>query len=168
MTKIIAALALLSVAACAHTPPPAPVATSRVAGPPPGVELSTDIRRICKIDDTDRTPKFDFDSSDLSADDRDVLVQVARCLTTGPLRGHAVELIGRADPRGEPEYNMVLGSSRSTHVDQYLTHLGVDPMQLTATSRGELDANGKDEVGWKHDRRVDLRLAAPAPVAMTE
>jgi peptidoglycan-associated lipoprotein len=166
-TGVLALVSLASLAGCAHAPPPAPVVTT-AAVTPRGVELSTDIRRLCKIDDVDRTPKFDFDSADLSTNDRYVLVQVARCLTSGPLRGRAVVLTGRADPRGEAEYNMALGDSRAAQVDQYLKHLGVDPMQMTATSRGELDATGTDEVTWKRDRRVDLRLAVPAPVAMAE
>jgi peptidoglycan-associated lipoprotein len=163
----LAAGGVLSLAACAHAPSPAPVAAAASAAPR-GVELSSDIRRICKIEDTERTPKFDFDSSDLSTDDRYVLVQVARCLTSGPLRGRAVVLVGRADPRGEEEYNMTLGHSRAANVHMYLARLGVDPMQMAATSRGELDATGTDEPGWKRDRRVDLRLAAPAPVALAE
>jgi peptidoglycan-associated lipoprotein len=168
MRKIIVALTtslILPLVGCAHTHP-APLAATEVAGPPRGVEVASDIRKICKIEDTDRTPRFDYDSSDLSSNDRSILVQVARCLTTGPLHGRAVQLIGRADPRGETEYNMTLGDSRAGHVDLYLRHLGVDPMQLTATSRGELDATGTDEDGWQRDRRVDMRLASPTAVSV--
>jgi peptidoglycan-associated lipoprotein len=168
MRTIITAVAtglLVNLVGCAHARPAA-VATTEVTRAPQGVEPSSDIRRICKIEDTDKTPKFDFDSSDLSSNDRAVLVQVARCLTTGPLRGRAVQLIGRADPRGETEYNMTLGDSRAGHVDLYLRHLGVDPMQLAATSRGELDATGTEEVGWQRDRRVDLRLLSPTTVSI--
>jgi len=121
---------------------------------------------ICKIEDTERTPRFDFDSANLSGTDREVLLQVAHCLTTGPLRGHGVELVGRADPRGELEYNMTLGTSRAAEVDKYLTTLGVNPLQLSTTSRGELDATGTDESGWQRDRRVDMRLSAPVSVSV--
>src|SRR5580698_9028482 len=81
MRQIIPAVAacfVLSLAGCAHTRPAE--TTSALAGKLRDVALSSDIRKICKIEDTDRTPKFDFDSSDLSGADREVLVQVARCM----------------------------------------------------------------------------------------
>jgi peptidoglycan-associated lipoprotein len=165
ITPAVAAFFLVSLAACAHPRPPVEV-SHEVASKLRDVALSDDIRKICKIEETDRTPKFDFDSSDLSGPDRDVLTQVARCLTTGPLRGRSVQLIGRADPRGETEYNMTLGDTRAGHVDQYLVQLGVDPAQMATTSRGELDATGTDEASWQRDRRVDMRLASPATVSV--
>jgi peptidoglycan-associated lipoprotein len=161
----VAACFLVSLAGCAHARPPVE-ATTAAPSALRDVTVSNDIRKICKIEDTERTPRFDFDSSDLSGADRDVLAQVARCMTMGPLRGHAVQLIGRADPRGEAEYNMTLGDSRAGHVDQYLVHLGVDAMQMTTTSRGELDATGTDEPSWQRDRRVDMRLLTPTTVSV--
>jgi peptidoglycan-associated lipoprotein len=122
------------------------------------VRLSKDIRDACKIDDANRAPKFDFDSTQLASADRDVLAQVATCLTTGALRGRSIALVGRADPRGETEYNLTLGESRATSVRKYLAGLGVDAAKMSETSRGELDATGKDEEGWHKDRRVDIAL----------
>jgi peptidoglycan-associated lipoprotein len=80
-------------------------------------------------------------------------------MTTGPLAGKTVELVGRADPRGEEEYNMTLGERRAESVVHYLTQLGVAESRLPVTSRGALDAQGHDEATWAVDRRVDLRLA---------
>jgi peptidoglycan-associated lipoprotein len=163
-------LAVLFVVGCGHESPPAkpPTALVTTSAPPPEnapkrksdqvVNVSGDIRAACKIDDSDRSPKFDFDSTSLSSADRDVLEQVAKCLTTGPLKGRAVELVGRADARGETEYNMGLGETRATSVKKYLGGLGVDNTKMSETSRGELDATGKDEEGWRKDRRVDMRL----------
>jgi peptidoglycan-associated lipoprotein len=164
-----ALLTVLAAAACGENPPPpakepTPVVTSAAPKPQPNrksdqvVNLAKDIRDACKIDDSDRTPKFDFDSTQLSSSDRDVLSQVATCLTTGPLKGRAIQLIGRADPRGEAEYNMSLGGSRATSVMKYLAGLGVAQAKMSETSRGELDATGKDEEGWRKDRRVDIGL----------
>jgi peptidoglycan-associated lipoprotein len=164
-TPAVAACFLLSLAGCAHARPPVE-ATHEPASTLRDLAVSNDIRKLCKIEDTERTPRFDFDSSDLSGADRDVLAQVARCMTMGPLRGRTVQLIGRADPRGEPEYNMTLGDSRAGQVDQYLVHLGVDSMQMTTTSRGELDATGTDEPSWQRDRRVDMRLISPTTVSV--
>ncbi len=122
--------------------------------------VGEDIRHACQISvgSVDKAPKFDFDRSDLVAEDRDVLTQIARCLTTGPLKGRAVKLVGRTDSRGEPEYNMGLGEHRAGSVKGYLTQLGVESRRVAETSRGELDASGTSEDGWRRDRRVDVLL----------
>lgn len=122
------------------------------------INVSDEIRKACGIDDSNRAPKFDYDSSQLSSNDRDILSQVAKCLTTGPLKGRAVELVGRADPRGESEYNMNLGAERAKSADDYMASLGVAASQMSLTSRGALDATGHDEETWRHDRRVDVNL----------
>jgi outer membrane protein OmpA-like peptidoglycan-associated protein len=122
------------------------------------INVSDEIRKACGIDDSDRAPKFDFDSSQLSSNDRDILAQIAKCLTTGPLKGRSVELTGRTDPRGESEYNMNLGASRAKSADDYMAGLGVAANQMSLTSRGALDATGHDEETWRHDRRVDVNL----------
>jgi outer membrane protein OmpA-like peptidoglycan-associated protein len=162
----IAATAVLTLAGCAHARTPVddewPFPHTKLHG----IALSDDIRKICRIEETEQSPRFEYDSSDLTGLDRTVLSQVARCLTTGPLRGQAVQLIGRADPRGETEYNMTLGEMRAGGVHKYLVGLGVPPSQMTPTSRGELDATGTDEEGWELDRRVDMRLVAPVAVSL--
>lgn len=133
--------------------------TPFVAKMPSGdaVVIAPDVRDACKLDDGRVAPKFGFDSSTIG-DGRDVLNKLAVCLTTGPLRGKHITLVGRADPRGEGEYNMALGSSRAGAVAGYLRALGVASNAMQSTSRGELDANGHDEDSWAHDRRVDIAL----------
>ena len=159
---------LLTCAACGHDAPPPRTAASPDTPTPTtsarsdrksdqDVALSKNIRDICQIDDSERSPKFDFDSSQLSSADRDILQQVAKCMTDGALKGKSIELIGRADPRGEQEYNMTLGSSRATAAHKFLMGLGIDDGRMKETSRGALDATGKDEEGWSKDRRVDIR-----------
>jgi peptidoglycan-associated lipoprotein len=134
----------------------------RVATPPPesGVHVAGDILAACKIDvgNVEKAPKFDFDRSELRGNDGDVLAQVASCVTTGPLKGRSLMLVGRADPRGEVEYNFVLGAQRAGSVRDYLTGLGVAGDKLDTTSRGKLDAIGTDDEGWQRDRRVDIDL----------
>ncbi len=164
------ALAAPLLVACGDNPPPPAASpatqtttTTTTTGAAPqrksdqDVSLSKNIRDICKIDDSDRAPKFDFDSSQLSSADRDILEQVAKCMTDGALKGKNVELIGRADPRGEQEYNMTLGSSRSTAARNFLKGLGITDSRMSETSRGALDATGHDEESWAVDRRVDIR-----------
>jgi peptidoglycan-associated lipoprotein len=124
------------------------------------LNVSEELLRRCNVtfNNTERAPKFDFDDAELLPQDRDVLEQIAKCVTTGPLKGRKLALVGRADPRGEVEYNMALGERRADSVRDYLTRLGVASGSLSQTSRGELDAEGIDEDSWKRDRRVDIAL----------
>jgi peptidoglycan-associated lipoprotein len=128
--------------------------------PNAAVNLSDEILRQCgvKVNQVQESPKFNFDSTDLSNAEKDILNQVASCLTTGPLKGRKVQLVGRADPRGEQEYNMELGENRANTVKKYMTGLGVAADHVSLTSRGKLDATGTDEAGWAKDRRVDISL----------
>ena len=145
-----------------ETSPAAPPASAQPTAPPasPNVAVSSTLAKDCKLRFASSTdaPKFDFDQFQLLAEDRDVLEQVADCLTRGPLHGQGVRLIGRADPRGTDEYNLGLGTRRAETVSSYLQRLGVPAQQLSQTTRGNLDAAGRDESGWRMDRRVDLQL----------
>ena len=158
--SVLAVLSLFAVA-CNNKQAKEPVSTVPVmSAMVPNVHVDDDIARICKIqfDDVKRAPKFDYDQADLLLEDRDVLEQVAKCMTRGPLAGRHVSLVGRADPRGEAEYNMALGDHRADAVSGYLSHFGVPSAVLVQTSRGELDATGTDDDTWRLDRRVDLVL----------
>lgn len=174
--SLVAAVAVIG---CSHNKPPvaavpmappAPAiskATEPAANPAtvpvsPNVAVASDVAQRCSLhfNSTPKAPKFDFDRFELLPQDRDVLEQVATCLTTGPLQGHTVQLVGRADPRGNEEYNLGLGTQRADSVRAYLQRLGVSTRQLSETTRGALDATGTDEAGWQVDRRVDLQLAA--------
>jgi peptidoglycan-associated lipoprotein len=129
----------------------------------PNIAISGDLVAACGIKaaataGAGANPTFDYDKDELTKPDRDVLDQVATCLTSGALKGKAVALIGRADPRGTEEYNLGLGSRRASSVGSYLEHLGVGQPQLGVTTRGALDATGTDEAGWQKDRRVDVQL----------
>ena len=150
---------------------PTPAATTQTKPPPdltadqpvsPGLAVAGDIMAACgiKAPAAAANPKFDYDKDELTPEDRAVLDQIAACLTTGALKGKAVSLIGRADPRGTEEYNLGLGSRRSESVRPYLARLGVQKPQLGVTTRGALDATGTDEAGWQQDRRVDIQLAS--------
>jgi peptidoglycan-associated lipoprotein len=162
--SIASIVTLLAVATGCGTPKPKEPAVAQtwsttpfVAKLPSGdaVVIAPDVRNACKLDGV--APKFGFDSTAVT-DGRDVLNKLAVCLTTGPLRGKHITLVGRADSRGEGEYNMALGGSRASAVAGYLHALGVASNAMQSTSRGELDANGHDEDSWARDRRVDIGL----------
>lgn len=145
----------------ATTPPPPTTTSAPVSSDKMAVNVDNDIIKACnlKFENIEDAPKFDYDSEALTQGEKSVLEAIAKCLTTGPLKGRAVDLVGRADPRGETEYNMTLGAKRARSVHSFLGNLGVPGDKLRDTSRGELDATGTDEVGWRKDRRVDVRLA---------
>ncbi len=170
-------LAAFALAGCADkkdaAPPPmtpASVGTAKAAAPAAstgdasidtnGLHIADAIARACNLPRTEASPKFEFDSASIAPEDRELLSALAKCLSEGPLKDKSVALIGRADPRGEDEYNMTLGESRADSVRRYLHDLGVHPQRVMATSRGELDAMGTDEESWAKDRRVDIELLA--------
>ena len=159
-TAVVAPAEAVASTAAIVTVPAAPT-----AAPPTAVsshvEASADLIALCRLDAPDEAqaaPKFSYDDASLLPDDRRVLDKVATCVTSGPLRGRHLQLTGRADPRGTEEYNLSLGTRRAEVVSGYLQRLGVRPLQLASSTRGALDAIGRDESTWQRDRRVDLEL----------
>ena len=130
---------------------PAMGAPSKTAGV---VSVDDEIARACSLP----TPRFPFDSAAVNKSEGD-LDAIARCFTSGPLKGRDLQLTGHADPRGGEEYNLGLGQRRAGQVAGYLEKHGVDKKQISTTSRGAFDATGKDESSWAQDRRVDMSLA---------
>jgi len=165
----------LGLAACSSNPPPrtvanvpapAPAMPVAIETPPPAaaaprvtqVHIDDAILKACGM--TADQAFFAFDSAKLLDKDVEPLDQLARCFTMGPLSGRSMKLIGRADPRGEDEYNMVLGQSRADQVSAFLIKMGMPRTQINTTSRGAMDAMGNDEVTWAYDRRVDVLLGS--------
>ncbi|MET0794691.1 MAG: OmpA family protein [Polyangiaceae bacterium] len=176
--KYAAAFVLSSLAlatACASDPPPpaaTPTATAAPSTPPPpapqalqkpgdvpsqsNINISDEIRKACGITDTEAF--FAYDSANVRPSDKAVLKKLADCFSTGPLKGRELRLVGHADPRGEEEYNMVLGGRRADNVKAAIAGQGLSAAKIATTSRGKLDATGSDESGWAKDRRVDVVL----------
>ena len=119
--------------------------------------VADDIRKACGLSQVES--HFEYDSARLRSREAGVVEQLAVCLREGPLAGRRVRLIGHADARGEHEYNLALAGRRADAVSQALTERRVAAAQLSATSRGALDAQGTDEKSWQLDRRVDVLLA---------
>jgi outer membrane protein OmpA-like peptidoglycan-associated protein len=123
------------------------------------VQISKTMRERCNLPAEPQTaPSFAYDESKLRTRGKTVLDDVAKCLTTGPLKGEVITLIGRADARGTEEYNSSLGASRASAARDYLFQHGVPADQMRLLSRGELGARGTDEQTHALDRRVDLEL----------
>jgi peptidoglycan-associated lipoprotein len=148
--------------AAAQTTQAAPKKGDDTMPPPPNsptasaITIDDAILKACGIE----APKahFAFDSANVQSQDTGTLERVAKCFTSGPLKGRTLKVVGHADPRGETEYNFVLGNSRADAVGGFLRSKGMDNAKIATSSRGELDATGTDESGWARDRRVDLLL----------
>jgi peptidoglycan-associated lipoprotein len=164
---------LVLLAACGSDPKPvaqapAPPPPSAAPAPPPekvgdvptrsNISISEDIRKACGLSDTDAY--FAFDSANVRPQDHAILQKLASCFSTGPLKGRTMRLVGHADPRGDEEYNMVLGGRRADNVKGAIVGAGLDSGKIATTSRGEMDATGTDEAGWEKDRRVDIMLGS--------
>ena len=82
----------------------------------PTIAVSQEVADAChlNVDSVEQAPKFAFDESALLPADERVLQRLAVCVTTGPLKGRRLMLVGRADPRGTTEYNMALGARRAS------------------------------------------------------
>ena len=120
------------------------------------IRISDEILRACGIQQSDAF--FAFNSASLRDQDQRILGELATCFSTGPLRGREMRLIGHADPRGDEEYNMLLGEKRADNVKGYIVKRGLAAEKVSVTSRGEMDAQGTDEASWANDRRVDVVL----------
>jgi len=99
---------------------------------------------------------FDFDSSELKPESKDVVAAWARFLTSNPTS--KAQLQGNTDERGAREYNLALGERRSAAVSSALQSAGVAASQLELTSNGEEKpvALGHDEASWSQNRRVEI------------
>ncbi len=120
------------------------------------INISDEIKKACGISDADAY--FAFNSSHIRDQDHKVLGQLATCFTSGPLAGRQMRLVGHADPRGDEDYNLVLGGRRADNVKGFIVKKGLDDGKVATTSRGEMDATGTDESSWSRDRRVDIVL----------
>lgn len=100
---------------------------------------------------------FDFDKSELHADDEAQLAKFARCLKAEPAAHFAVG--GHCDERGTEEYNLALGDRRANSVVRYLVSLGASKEQLRAVSYGKERplCGGHEESCWWQNRRASLR-----------
>ncbi len=114
-------------------------------------------REIFKSD----TVHFDFDRSDVKADDKPKVSAVADYLKANPM--DAVEIEGHCDERGTEEYNRSLGERRALALREQLISLGIDPNKIDTISFGKdrpVDP-GHDENAWKQNRRGEFILETP-------
>lgn len=99
---------------------------------------------------------FDFDTSEIKQDARDVLVAHARHLADNPRT--QVRLEGHADERGTKEYNLALGERRANAIQRFLIVNGASRGQIETVSYGEEKplVRGATESAHAQNRRVEL------------
>lgn len=110
---------------------------------------------------------FDFDKSDIRADARPVLDQLATVLIN--YASPKVEISGHTDAKGSDDYNQTLSEQRATAVSIYLSDHGVDPDNLTTIGKGESEPvaanerpDGQDDPeGRQANRRVEFVITPP-------
>lgn len=110
-------------------PEPAPAAVQEPPPPPPPPPPPAISRNF--------TVFFDFDRSDLTADARQVLDNVARDAGSGNVA--AVRVVGHADRSGPPDYNQRLSIRRAEAVRAYLETLGIGADRISIEGRGETE-----------------------------
>ena len=103
---------------------------------------------------------FDFDKSDIRADQRDRMNRNARLLNDN--KTVKIRLEGNCDERGTNEYNMALGDRRANSVRQFLMDYGISDSRITTISYGEerpIDA-GHNEDAWAKNRRCEFKITS--------
>ena len=101
---------------------------------------------------------FEFDSSDVRAQDQDLVA--AHAISLNESAYVSVRLEGHADERGSREYNIGLGERRAQAVRQMLMIQGVGASQIQTVSFGEErpDSMGSSESDYALNRRVEIKV----------
>ena len=99
---------------------------------------------------------FDFDKSDIRADQQDRVKKNADFLK-GDAKV-AIRIEGNCDDRGTNEYNMALGERRAVSAKKALAKQGVADSRMETISFGEEKplAMGSDDAAWAQNRRADF------------
>ena len=104
---------------------------------------------------------FDFDSSNLRAEARSNLSELASSLSD---MSDDVELLvaGHTDSVGTDEYNFALSERRAQAAADYLMTRGLPPSKINITGLGESEpvASNDTEMGRQQNRRVEIAIYA--------
>ena len=143
-----------------EAPPPPPPRVEEVAPPAPDTTGQAARERQATMD-ADRarivTVYFDYDRSDVRADQRDRIAtnaEIFRRWTDWPL-----SIEGNCDERGTVEYNLALGERRAMAAKQALVAAGIEAARVSTVSYGEERPAdpGHDETAWAKNRRAEFR-----------
>jgi peptidoglycan-associated lipoprotein len=121
-------------------------------------EKSSRVETTATAEASVRDINFDFDSSSIRPDAREILKVNADFLLKKRVSSIVVE--GHCDEKGTAEYNMALGQRRAQETKKYLVNLGIKESKIKTISYGEerpLDP-GNDEEAWAKNRRAHFLI----------
>jgi len=103
---------------------------------------------------------FDFDKSDIRANETSKVAAVAAYLKQNPSAQVAID--GHADPRGTDPYNQALSQRRVNAIRDALVKAGVpgDKIQAGAFGEERLKCSQSTEPCWQLDRRVEVLIGS--------
>lgn len=102
---------------------------------------------------------FDFDSDAQDSARQRTMNDVAACLSSGPLKGRTLRLVGHADTRELNAPEKSPGKVRTDSIADYLTSMGMSRSKIRTGAQGDEKSLGIDWRGWSYEQRVDVRLA---------
>jgi OOP family OmpA-OmpF porin len=99
---------------------------------------------------------FNFDKSDIRAEDEPVLDEAVRILKEEP--GVRLYVDGYCDAIGGDEYNQALSERRANSVSSYMESAGITPGRLVPRGFGKTHfvADNDTDQGRAQNRRVEL------------
>jgi peptidoglycan-associated lipoprotein len=146
--RIAGALAaMLALGACSNTDDSANASGAGAGAPRPGSQEDL----VANVGDR---VFFDFDRSNIRADQRPVLDRQSQWMGRYPEVQVSVE--GHTDERGTREYNLALGQRRANAARDVLVAGGVAPARISTISYGKdrPAALGSNEEAWAQNRRA--------------
>jgi len=117
-------------------------------------EQSVDLEKMAKKASPVSDINFDYDSSSIRSDAREILKINANYFMKN--RSSSIVIEGHCDERGTNEYNMALGERRAQETKKYLVNLGINESLMKTVSFGEeqpLDPASNEEA-WAKNRRA--------------
>ena len=142
--------------------PPQPVTEPTIVPPEP---VRDDGISSASLDDLNRASPlkpafFDYDSSEITAEGRNVLN--ANAVVLKRYTTWAVTIEGHCDERGTAEYNLALSERRAVTARAYLVSLGISADRLRTVSYGKefpFDP-GHDESAYFENRRAHFVITS--------
>ena len=129
-----------------------------VPAPPPPPPPAPKKDLITRLEGEVGDALFDYDSSDIREDARNVLTRDSDALKAimRDFPSSTVVVEGHCDERGSAEYNLGLGDRRATAAKEYLTQLGIAPDKLKTISYGKErpQCTEGNEACWQKNRRA--------------
>jgi outer membrane protein OmpA-like peptidoglycan-associated protein len=106
----------------------------------------------------DSTFRFDFDSTELSPQNRELLSRVAGILLVS--KGYGLSVFGYTDDVGTEQYNQQLSERRAKAVEDYLIHAGIDQSIIRVKGYGKMSPHvtGTTASARGQNRRVEIAL----------